>query len=122
MGAVVAGALNRVREFELRVVVAPWQPDVRHGGTTTADRSIGPRDPHAIHLDSALDRSNAKGNLVLELAALRLQHVERLSLLALVDLGVLADLVLVIFQLAESHKDGGNLEWSAKPEGRDQGR
>jgi hypothetical protein len=99
-GTVAARAIHdRLGKFELRVVVAS-----RHFAdrvATTANRRVGSRDPDAINLNTALDRTNAEWNLILGLFAdgsdwLCLEHLRCRSSLSLVDCAVLLDLVGVV--------------------------
>ena len=89
---------------------------VTERSTATADRCVGARDPDAINLDTALNGANAEGHVFLGLLAddLRLEHLGRLCLLPLVDLGVLLDAVLVILQLDQSNEEGYNLRKLAR--------
>lgn len=75
--------------------------EVTDGVAAATGRSIGSRDPDALHFDAALDGADAKGSVFFGLDAhgshwLRLKHLWSLCLLSLVDLGVLLQLVGVV--------------------------
>ena len=94
---------------------------IAEGSAATADRCVGARDPDAVDLDAALNSANAEGDVFsfgLLVDDLCFQHLGRLRLFALVDLGVLLDAVLVILQLDQANEDGSDLDESAKPVNR----
>jgi hypothetical protein len=74
---------------------------VHNGVAAAADGCVGAGVPYTVDFNSALNRTNPEGNLVLSLHAhsshwLCLEHLRRLYLLALVDFAVLAELLAVV--------------------------
>lgn len=104
--------MNGLWQLELRAVVASWELGIGYGGAAAANWSIRPGYPHTVDFDTTLDSPNAKGNIVLLRLCrhrLCLEHLWRLGLLALLDLGVLSKPHAVILQLEQAQHNGGNL-------------
>jgi hypothetical protein len=107
-----------LREFESGVVEAARHLLAHDGRAAAANGRIGPGDPHAVYLNAALDSANTERNFVLGLLVdlghwLRLKHFRCLGLLALIDLCVFAELVLLVCKFEESSANGNNLSMLA---------
>lgn len=86
--------------------------EIAEGCTAAANGCVGARDPDAIDLDPTLNGANAEGDVFsfgFLVDDLCFQHLRRLCLFALVDLGILLDAVLVILQLDQANEDGSDL-------------
>jgi hypothetical protein len=107
-----------LREFESGVVEAARHLLAHDGRAAAANGRVRPGDPHAVYLNAALNSADTERNLVLGLLVdlgywLRLKHFRRLGLLALVDLCVLAELVLLVYKFEKSSANGDNLSMLA---------